>query len=113
VPPLLLAGVRPLQALYRAVSTYPHLLEDGIGGNPELISAGELHRQVWAIAEPELRRGASAAVRRYRELRGTGRTLSDPEEARRAAAHGGGSAVFVVPDAGPPGPSPTAAILRY
>jgi hypothetical protein len=87
-PPLVLAGVRPLQALYRAVSTYPHLLESGIEGNPELIGADRLHRQAWAIAEPELRRGAAAAVTRYRHLQGTGRTSSDPEEIRRAALDG-------------------------
>jgi len=87
-PPLVLAGVRPLQALYRAVSSYPNLLEAGIDGNPELIHPDELHRQAWAIAEPELRRGAASALGRYRELRGTGRTLSDPEEVHRAAAGG-------------------------
>jgi hypothetical protein len=156
-PPLVLAGVRPLQALYRAVSTYPHLLEDGIDGNPELLGRDELHRQAWALAGPELGRGVATAVARYRELDGTGRTLSDPDEVRRAATEGrvetllvgeaacawgagngrsllrlgsstqpeerlestvvatlgGGGAVFVVPDADLPDPSPTAAILRY
>jgi hypothetical protein len=156
-PPLVLAGVRQLQALYRAVSTYPHLLEGGIDGNPELINPDELHRQAWAVAEPELRRGAATAVRRYRELQGTGRTRSDPEDVRRAAVDGrvetllvaesacawgpgngrpvlrlgsapqaeerleatvvatlgGNGAVFVVPDADLPDPSPTAAVLRY
>jgi len=87
-PPLVLAGARPLQALYRAASTYPHLLESGIEGNPELIGGDRLHRQAWAIAEPELRRGAAAAVTRYRHLQGTGRTSSDPEEIRRAARDG-------------------------
>ena len=87
-PPLLLAGGRPLQALYRAVSTYPNLLETGIHGNPELINPDQLHRQAWAIAEPELRRGSATALRRFRELQGTGRTLSDPEEIRQAAVDG-------------------------
>jgi hypothetical protein len=87
-PPLVLAGVRPLQALYRAVSTYPELLEEGIDGNPELMNPDELHRQAWALAGPELRRGAVTAVLRYRGLHGTGRTSSDAPEVRRAATEG-------------------------
>jgi hypothetical protein len=156
-PPLVLAGVRPLQALYRAVSTYPHLLEGAIDGNPELITPDALHRQAWAIAGPELRRGAVTAVARYRDLQGTGRTVGDPEDVRLAAVDGRvetllvaesacawgagnrrsalrlgsaapveerlestvvatlsrGGAVFVVPDADLPDPSPTGAVLRY
>jgi hypothetical protein len=87
-PPLVLAGVRALQALYRSVSSYPNLLGGGIDGNPELVGTDELHRQAWAVAEPELRRGAATAVARYRGLQGTGRTLSDPEDVGRAAADG-------------------------
>jgi hypothetical protein len=105
-PPLVLAGARPLQALYRAASTYPHLLESGIEGNPELIGGDRLHRQAWAIAEPELRRGAAAAVTRYRHLQGTGRTSSDPEEIRRAALDGRVETLLVGRSAcaGRPGP---------
>src|SRR3712207_1024866 len=86
--PLVLAGVRYLQALYRAVNTYPHLLEHGIDGNPELMDREELHRRARALAEPQMRRGASDAIKRYHDLRGTGRTVSDPEEVLRAAAEG-------------------------
>jgi hypothetical protein len=86
--PFVLAGVRHLQALYRAVNTHPHLLEHGIDGNPELKNREELHRHAWALAEPEMRRGASTAIRRYHDLRRTGRTVGNLEEALRAASEG-------------------------
>ena len=111
-PPLVLAGVRPLQALYRAVSTYPHLLESGIDGNPELIDADRLHRQAWAIAEPELHRGAAAALTRYRHLQGTGRTSSDPEEIRRAALDGRVETLLVGESACARGPGHSRSVLR-
>jgi len=111
-PPLVLAGARPLQALYRAASTYPHLLESGIEGNPELIGGDRLHRQAWAIAEPELRRGAAAAVTRYRHLQGTGRTSSDPEEIRRAARDGRVETLLVGQSACAGRPGPGRSVLR-
>jgi hypothetical protein len=111
-PPLVLAGARPLQALYRAASTYPHLLESGIEGNPELIGGDRLHRQSWAIAEPELRRGAAAAVTRFRHLQGTGRTSSDPEEIRRAARDGRVETLLVGQSACAGRPGPGRSVLR-
>jgi hypothetical protein len=86
--PLVLAGVRQLQVLYRAASTYPRLLLAGINGSPEQMSEEELHRRAWALAQPELLRGRSAAVRRYLDLGGTGRTVTGVGETRVAATKG-------------------------
>jgi hypothetical protein len=86
--PLVLAGARHLQVLYRAVNTYPRLLLAGIDGNPEQIDPEQLHRQAWIRAEPELQRGRSAAIKRYLDLRGTGLTVDNAEEAHRAAVEG-------------------------
>jgi hypothetical protein len=86
--PLVLAGARQLQVLYRAVNTYPRLLLAGIDGNPEQMNPEQLHRQAWVRAEPELQRGRSAAIKRYLDLRGTGLTVDNAEEAHRAAVEG-------------------------
>jgi len=86
--PLVLAGVRHLQVLYRAVNTYPRVLLAGIDGNPEQINHEQLNRRTWARAEPELQRGRSAAIKRYLDLRGTGRTVSNAEKANLAAVEG-------------------------
>jgi hypothetical protein len=86
--PLVLAGVRHLQALYRAVNTHPRLLEHGIDGNPERMNREELHRHAWALVEREMRRGASTAIERYHALRGTGRTVGNLEDVLRVAIEG-------------------------
>ncbi|SHN60738.1 hypothetical protein SAMN05660350_00999 [Geodermatophilus obscurus] len=86
--PLVLAGVRHLQALYRAVNTHPRLLDEGIDGNPEQRSRAELHRRAWALVESEMRRDASTAIERYHDLRGTGRTVDGLQESLRAAIEG-------------------------
>jgi hypothetical protein len=86
--PLVLAGARHLQVLYRAVNTYPRLLLAGIDGNPEQINPEQLHRQAWVRAEPELQRGRSAALKRYLDLRGTGFTVDNAEQAHLAAVEG-------------------------
>ena len=54
--PLVLAGVRYLQALYRAVNSYPHLLDAGIDGSPGGATTDGMHRQAWSLVEPTLLR---------------------------------------------------------
>lgn len=86
--PLVLAGVRYLQSLYRSVNSYPHLVADGIDGSPDRTDGEELHRQAWALAEAGLHRRRSAVVERYRALRGTGRTAGTAGDAHDAAVAG-------------------------
>ncbi|WP_448624967.1 baeRF3 domain-containing protein [Geodermatophilus sp. URMC 64] len=86
--PLILAGVQHLQALYRAVNTYPHLLEAGIDGTAEQTDLEQLYRLARAAAEPEIRRHRRAALERYHELRGTGRTVGTVTDVHRAAVEG-------------------------
>jgi hypothetical protein len=86
--PLVLAGPEPLQAMYRAVNTYPHLALTGVDDHPARSIDAELHRRGWAIAEPELRRLRQAAIQRYRELRGTDRAVVGVADVHSAAAAG-------------------------
>lgn len=86
--PLVLAGVRQLQARYRQVNTYPHLLTDAVDGSPRGISLDQLHKRAWAIAEPMLRRDETAALGRHAELQGTGRTVDNLADALPAAQSG-------------------------
>lgn len=51
--------------MYRRLNTFPNLLADGVGGNPDHTSAADLHAAAWPLAD--------AAIRRYEQLRGTGR----------------------------------------
>jgi hypothetical protein len=86
--PLVLAGVRHLQALYRTVNSYPHLLEQGVDGSPDGLTAQELHRQAWSVVEPRVRDSHRPAVQRYHDLRGTGWTVGTAEETHAAATAG-------------------------
>ena len=93
--PLVLAGVDTLFPLYREMNTYPHLMEEGISGNPEGMSPEELHRKAWTIVEPVFKKDRETAIDRYRQLAGTGQTTTDIVEAIRAAHHGRIEVLFV------------------
>ncbi len=70
--PLVLAGVDYLLPLYREANTYPHLVDDGIEGNPEQLRAEELHARAWSIVEPIFLAAQEEAAARYRQLAGSG-----------------------------------------
>lgn len=47
--PLILAGVDYVQAIYRTINSYPHLLGQGISGNQDEAKTHDLHHQALAI----------------------------------------------------------------
>lgn len=47
--PLVLAGVRAERELYRSVSRYPRIVEEGLDGDVARLAAHELHAQAWPI----------------------------------------------------------------
>jgi hypothetical protein len=93
--PLVLAAVDMLFPLYKEISTYPHLIEEGIAGNPEGMGLEELHQKAWAIVEPVFEKKRESARVRYRQLTGSGQTTADITEAVRAAHHGRIEVLFV------------------
>jgi len=88
--PLVSAGVDYVLPLYREANTYQHLLEEGITGNPEELSAEELHRQAWAIVQPHFQRERKEAAAQYQRLAGAESELASNEvqEIVPAAYHG-------------------------
>jgi hypothetical protein len=93
--PLILAGVEYLLPLYKEVTTYAHVVDNGITGNPDGLRADALHEQAWSVVEPLFRKDRLDAVARYRRLAGTGRATSDLQEVVAAAYHGRVEALFV------------------
>jgi hypothetical protein len=89
--PLVLAGARHLQVLYRAVNTYPRLLLAGIDGNPKQMNPEQLHRQAWVRAEPELQRGRSAAIKCWMQRPRALLTASRADPRRRPPSEGVGA----------------------
>jgi hypothetical protein len=86
--PLILAGVDYLMSIYRGVNSYPHLLGEGIVGNPELLSPEELHARAWKLVQPRFLKAREEAISRYKQLAGTGRTSREIKDILPAASLG-------------------------
>lgn len=93
--PLVLAGVDYLLPLYQEASRYPLLMKSGIPGNPEELSARELHGRAWEIVEPYFQTEQQAAWDLFRQLQGTAQASHEIEEIVPAAYHGRVESLFV------------------
>lgn len=86
--PLVLAGVEYLLPIYRKANTYSYLMDVGIMGNPEILTAQELRIQTWAIVEPYFLQAQQKTIVQYRELLGTGKVSNQITETIPAACQG-------------------------
>ena len=68
--PLVLAGVDYLLPIYKEANTYPNLIDMVIKGNPDLLSADELHKSAWDIVGPLFQTAQEEAVAHYQQLVG-------------------------------------------
>lgn len=96
--PLVLAGVEYLFPMYREANTYPHLLEQGIAGNPEKLKAETLRGKAWAVIEPVVLQVRQEATAHYRDLAGTEHTSRKTSEIVPAASYGRVASLFVARD---------------
>ncbi|TVP59943.1 MAG: hypothetical protein EA343_18715 [Nodularia sp. (in: Bacteria)] len=78
--PLVLMGVEYLFPIYQEANTYPHFVESGISGNPEVMKPEALHKQAWPIVEPLFHENQQSAMALYQQQAGTGKTSSDIQE---------------------------------
>ncbi|MFN6474987.1 hypothetical protein [Nostoc sp. DedQUE07] len=85
--PLVLAGVEYLLPVYRQANTYQHLMDEAITGNPEILSAQELHNQAWPIVEADFQKSQQAVLDQFHELFGgdTGKASNNLQEVISAA----------------------------
>jgi hypothetical protein len=93
--PLVLAAVDYLLPIYRQANTYPHLLKDGIKGNPDRLRSKELHDAAWSLVRPEFEAAEKQAAAQFRLLAGTGRTTSELSRALPAAYRGEVETLFI------------------
>lgn len=93
--PIVLAGVEYLFPLYKEANSYPHLVKEGIPGNPEELRPEELHAQAWPLVEPFFMQAQEQAAAQYRQLSGTGQNTTDVKETVLAAHHGRVDVLFV------------------
>jgi hypothetical protein len=93
--PLLLAGVGYIRALYAEVATYPHLLAEGIEGNPDNLSPAELQSRGWSLVADHFSRERQTALAHFGEGAARGLTASRHDDVVLAAHDGRVSALFV------------------
>jgi len=93
--PLILAGVEYILPIYKEANTYPHLMNEGILGNPELISVEELHKRAWTIVQPHFQQAQEEAAAKYRLLAGTGQASNNIREILPASYYGRVETLFV------------------
>jgi hypothetical protein len=97
--PMVFAGVDYIFPVYRDVNRYPHLMPTPIIGNPELLSAVDLRERAWSIVEPTLDEQRQAALSKYGDCIGQGRTSNSIDSILIAASAGAVETLFIDPTA--------------
>ena len=72
--PMVLVGVEYLRPIFKEVTSYDHVLEGGVDGNPEGFRPDEIHAKAWRVVQPHFRERIREAKDRYQagRVRGTG-----------------------------------------
>ena len=93
--PLVLAAVEGLGAIYRSVNTYPHLVAQGIEGNPERLSDAELATAARDVFDALHQAQIADWQDLYRARLNEDRATSDLVRAARAATYGAVGSLLV------------------
>lgn len=97
-PPVLLAGVDYLTAIYRAISHYPHLVPETITGSPDHLSPKALHQAALRLLRSDLNREQTEAEALYYRLAHTKRVTNDLRKIVPLAHQGVVQTLFVARD---------------
>jgi hypothetical protein len=94
--PVVLAGVEYLFSLYEEANSYPHLLKEGVKGNPDELKPAELHEKAWPVVQPIFSQAQHKAASQYEKLvAAAAALLRGVKEALLAAHHGRVDTLFV------------------
>ncbi len=93
--PLVVAAVDYLQPIYQAVNTYPHLLDQGIPGNPDVAKPDDLREAAWSKVAALIERSHLEALNQYRAMQGTGKTTNQLPQLLLAAYRGQVETLFI------------------
>lgn len=75
--PLVLVGVDYLHPLYHEANSYPHLINEGVEGNPDEFGSREFHARAWDNVKSHLDQNRDEAVNRYHALAAQSDQASD------------------------------------
>ncbi|MFJ9364980.1 hypothetical protein ACIRRA_11245 [Nocardia sp. NPDC101769] len=101
--PLILAAAEPTDSLYRSVDSYPLLLAEGIPGNPEHLTDGDLAARARQLLDRHYAAELANVRSEFEKRRGDGRGVIDLSDIARAATYGIVHTLFVDIDASVPG----------
>ncbi len=101
--PLILAATAPLDAIFRAVSSYPALAAEGISASPDRLSDSELADAARPVLDRIYAAEIDAARALYQTRLGQRRATTDVGEAARAATNGAVELLLVDIDQTMPG----------
>lgn len=85
--PLVVIGVEYEAAMFINHTQYRHTVDLPISGSPESMQPDELHRRSWELVRSQAR-SASDALEQLRQLAGTGKTATDPDDVVAASRNG-------------------------
>lgn len=92
---LVLAAVESHVPLYREISGYRLLLGQALAGNPDDLSAQDLHARAWSLVRPHFARHMLAAQDKFNRQLGTGKASGQLEVVLPAAYQGRIEFLFV------------------
>jgi len=101
--PLILAATEPLASIYRSVSSYPHLVDTTLRGNPEERTDQQLADEARAVLDAMYAREAADIRDRFALLASQGRASADVATVARAATQGAVDTLLVDIDEKLPG----------
>jgi hypothetical protein len=93
--PLVLAAVDYLHPIYREANSYAYLLDQAVVGNPDEERADALRSRAWEVVGPHFEEARKAAIERFNNLTGTGKSVTDPAQVASAASEGRVETLFV------------------
>ena len=86
--PLVIASVAYLRPIYESVNHYPHLMSEGIDGNPDMAQPDDLQRQAWPIVANLVEATRQDAIAQYHELEQTQQVSNQIAQVITAAMRG-------------------------
>lgn len=93
--PLILAATEPLAPIFRAVSSYPALLSEGLSLSPDQTADGLLADAARPLLDKFYAQEVTGAINQYRSRRTQGRATADLSTIARAATQGAVSLLMV------------------
>jgi hypothetical protein len=96
--PVILAGVDYELALYHRVSKYPHLMDDGVHGAPDILKGVDFRQRALELLDAQGTRSLENALTLYEKQGGTDRVSTDPANILKAAREGRVAYLFLADD---------------